>query len=411
MREAFEQAILDRPDEIAGYAAYADWLQEQSDPRGEFIAVQLALEDESRPKAERKKLQAREAELLKAHEREWLGELAPHLLDPDADADEPVTRDKHNWRRGFLWVLDMDTRLLIGFAQALAAAPAARFLRELRISDTEYARSTNPEHGNLRVPTPPGFDRHYAHFELIGAPCLKNLRAFYTGGDDDVPPEDGWCDCHCFLPGLEHVIVAMPRIEELHLLCNEYNLDAVFALSNLTHLRVLRAYHVGERRRQHQYVYQLDVLAANPALANLTHLLFHPHWAEEGDGAGGDVSFIPLDQVRALVRSPHLKSLTHLQLRLSDMGDEGVREIIASGILKRLKWLDLRHGCITDEGAKLFASCPDSKNLERLDLSRNAVSASGLSLLRTARVNAVANKPLTEEELDRRDYLREGDFE
>jgi hypothetical protein len=200
----------------------------------------------------------------------------------------------------------------------------------------------------------------------------------------------------------------MPRIEELHLLCKNYDLDVLFGLENLTSLRVLRAYHVGGR--QHGRHYELEILAANRALANLTHLQFHPHWAE-GDGDANDVSYIPLAQVRALVHSPHLKSLTHLQLRLSDMGDDGVREVIASGILKRLKWLDLRHGCITDEGAKLFASCPDTKNLERLDLSRNAVTASGLKVLRDAGVNAVANKPLTDAELADREYLREGDFE
>ena len=53
MREAFEQAILDNPNDLASYSAYSDWLQEQGDPRGEFIRVQLALEDESRPAPER----------------------------------------------------------------------------------------------------------------------------------------------------------------------------------------------------------------------------------------------------------------------------------------------------------------------------------------------------------------------
>jgi hypothetical protein len=79
--------------------------------------------------------------------------------------------------------------------------------------------------------------------------------------------------------------------------------------------------------------------------------------------------------------------------------------------LKRLEWLDLRHGCITDEGAGLFAACPDAKNLERLDLSRNAVSSDGLNALRQAGVNAVANNPLTELELEDQEYLHEGDFE
>ena len=46
-----------------------------------------------------------------------------------------------------------------------------------------------------------------------------------------------------------------------------------------------------------------------------------------------------------------------------------------------------------------------------IDLSRNAVTAKGLSALRKAGINAVANKPLTADELEEREYLREGDFE
>ncbi len=422
MREAFERAILDDPDQVAGYAAYADWLQEQGDPRGEFIAVQLALEDESRSTAERKKLQAREAELRKEHERDWLGELAPHIFDrvigdpSDADYDwnQPARpRVEHQWRRGFLSDLDVQC-LTVGLAQALATAPAARLLREMRVhsSDEYYSMTPDPDGRTPRVPTPPGVRNHYGHFELIGASCLESLRVFRAGGDDDEPPEDGWVrSCSCHLPGLTHLIAGMSRIEELHLLCNDYSLD-VYAMPNLTRLRVLRVYHVGSRGwEDHRYEYPLDVLAANSAFANLTHLQFHPHFPEGANPETGSESYIPLDQVRALLRSSHLGKLTHLQLRLSDMGDDGVREFVNSGILKRLKWLDLRHGCITDEGAKLFAACPDARNLERLDLSRNGVTASGLKLLRDASVNAIANSPLTEQELEEREYLREGDFE
>jgi uncharacterized protein (TIGR02996 family) len=80
MREAFERAILETPDDPASFAAYADWLFEQGDPRGEFMQVQLALEDEQRPATERTQFREREAELLTAHQAEWLGPLAPFLL-------------------------------------------------------------------------------------------------------------------------------------------------------------------------------------------------------------------------------------------------------------------------------------------------------------------------------------------
>jgi uncharacterized protein (TIGR02996 family) len=67
VREALEEALLDNPDDLAAASAYADYLIEQGDPQGELIQVQLALEDEGRPAAERKELQKREKALLKKY--------------------------------------------------------------------------------------------------------------------------------------------------------------------------------------------------------------------------------------------------------------------------------------------------------------------------------------------------------
>src|SRR5262245_12612419 len=80
LREALEAALSEDPDDLATHMAYADHLSEIGDPRGEFIQVQIALEDPGRTATERKQLKQRERELLDAHEREWLGELAPLLL-------------------------------------------------------------------------------------------------------------------------------------------------------------------------------------------------------------------------------------------------------------------------------------------------------------------------------------------
>src|SRR5687768_4245894 len=62
--EVLEAAIRADPDDRAAHAAYADYLTERSDPQGEFIQVQLALEDESLPADQRKTLQARKKALL-----------------------------------------------------------------------------------------------------------------------------------------------------------------------------------------------------------------------------------------------------------------------------------------------------------------------------------------------------------
>jgi uncharacterized protein (TIGR02996 family) len=423
MREAFEQAILDHPDEVANYAAYADWLTEQGDPRGEFIQVQLALEDETRPAAERAALQERENELQERHEEEWLGPLTPHLLSYYDDTGRPWS--EHRWQRGFLASLRVQC-FTTRFAQMLATAPAARFLRELRVFGEARYFSTHREARppDPQVPLPEGV-RRWELLELIGAPCLRNLRIFQMG-DVDLPYTDpafaaAMADpegaCHTYAPGLEHVLAGMPRLEELILLCKEYDIDHLFGLPNLSRLRVLRLYHfgaVGTLGPRQRYEYPLDVLAANTALGNLAHLLFHPH-SEESllplEETEHLPSFLPLEQVQALVQSPHLPRLTHLQLRLSNMGDDGVRLLIDSGMLRRLRWLDLQHGCITDEGARLLAACPDLRNLEHLNLSRNAVSAAGLALLQATGVTVRAEYPLTPGDLAADEYLFEGDSE
>ncbi len=382
MREAFENSLAANPDDLACWCAFADFLADHDDPRGEFMQVQLALEDSSRTRDERDLLKAREAELLAIHEREWLGELAPHLLD----CDDFRPRVEHWWARGYLTELRTEC-LTFEFAQSLAVAPAARTLRALRI-EGPLDRSAYTTHAP-RVPLPPGATAHEPYFELLGAPWLATLQSFQvgeSGGDSDSAETD--VSMHA--PGLEHLVTEMTRVEELQLLCRGYDASALFALPNFTNLQVLRVVGLGDGGEGPPI--PLDVVARNPAVANLTHLLVHPNstgW-----------NYLPFAQVRALVNSPWLKSLTHLQLRLSNMGDDGATAIIASGILKRLGWLDLRNGTMTDHAARTFAECAATKELRRLDLSRNAVTQAGLNMLTRAGVNAVAKTTASRRELD-----------
>ena len=64
LRTALEEALQADPDDRAAHAAYADLLTEEGDPRGEFVSVQLALEDEALPAARRDELKERERALL-----------------------------------------------------------------------------------------------------------------------------------------------------------------------------------------------------------------------------------------------------------------------------------------------------------------------------------------------------------
>jgi hypothetical protein len=169
----------------------------------------------------------------------------------------------------------------------------------------------------------------------------------------------------------------MANLEELYLLAHRVDANKIFPLP-MPNLRILQLYHSNS--------YPLDRLAANKSLTNLTTLLCHPHAMEFDDEEAG--AYIRLAHLRAICRSPHLKGLTTLRLRLTDFGDTGAKEIVASGILKRLKVLDLQGGCITDEGAKLLAGCPELKNLEFLNLRRNALSTAGEKAIQATGVKA-----------------------
>ena len=210
----------------------------------------------------------------------------------------------------------------------------------------------------------------------------------------------------------------MPKLEELHLLGKCLDVDHLFASKKLQNLRVLRIYHLGIHRaggrEDRRYEYPLTTLAKNACFQNLTHLLFHPHHEEyyhDPEGRDRKGCFLPLSQVRAILRSKHLKQLRHLQLRLSNMGDAGCKEIVESGILKQLKVLDLRHGCISDEGANILAACQDLKHLDHLDVCRNGLTAKGIKALKATGVSLAATHQQTQDELQEEQYLYEGDSE
>ncbi|MBL8719009.1 MAG: TIGR02996 domain-containing protein [Myxococcales bacterium] len=71
-RDALFRAVLSAPDDDGALSVLADALQELGDPRGEFIAIQLAETRGAASLAATKRADA----LLKKHKKEWLGPLA-----------------------------------------------------------------------------------------------------------------------------------------------------------------------------------------------------------------------------------------------------------------------------------------------------------------------------------------------
>jgi uncharacterized protein (TIGR02996 family) len=407
LAETLEAALVENPDDLAAHAAYADYLQEQGDPRGEFIQVQLALEDEGKSTAERKKLQKREKELLKKHGREWLGELAPFLLDQEGIHDYmqmapwrgegvPAYAYSFDMRRGWLDRVE-GGHISVAFSRALARAPQARLLSRLILKGDNGER---PEDLGEHEDAP---DEDYvgvALSPLLRSRYLGNVRHLQIGEQVEEEGYYSYYSCHMDGQAAVGLVKLMPRLERLELLAHGVDTDQLFGLKTLDNLRVLQVYHVMH--------YPLPKLAKNPSLGNLTHLLLCPH------NADGYEPILRLDGLKAIVRSTTLTSLTHLRYRMSDAGDAGCKEIVKSGILKRLKMLDLHFGCVTDKGARTLADSPDLGELELLDLSGHCLSAAGIRALEETGVNLVAEsqwKSSGNEEEDYQHYLFQGDIE
>lgn len=69
----FLAEIVASPGDLTARLIYADWLEEQGDPRGEFIRIQCELSEPSEDFDRREVLDRRQDHLRRLHERDWTG--------------------------------------------------------------------------------------------------------------------------------------------------------------------------------------------------------------------------------------------------------------------------------------------------------------------------------------------------
>ena len=397
-RAALESILFADPDNVDNHLVYADWLTEQGDPRGELIHLQVQLEELAAGET-RNELRQREAELLKAHEATWLGELAPLLLGTEQEQRAMFKRQlaarfqdrlsyttqrmqfNYKWRFGWLDFFECEN-ITVDMARTLATEPIARLLRTLICRGDEQAGIYQYEPGE---DTP---DTHFRPIEVFAHhPNAQNVRTLQFGDEVDVDLDT--YDSGTQYDHLAPVVAAMPRIETLRIFGHIYfqeegeaDLRKIFSMPSLGSLRELQLYHM--------HRIPLAALAENPSVTKLETLLCFPH---SFGGELGQTTAVQPSDVEALVRSPRLTSLKHLQVRCCNGGDAMAKEIVYSGILDRLETLDLRHGEITDEGAALFARPKASWTLRRLDVANNPISPTVVQSLRDALPTVNADDP------------------
>lgn len=115
---ALLEAVLAAVDDDRPRLVYADWLTEQGDPRGEFIAVQCARARLASDAPGQRALEEREWTLLSSHEEQWRAALGDDVISV-------------KFRRGFIDEATMFTASFVERAESMFAREPLRTVRVL----------------------------------------------------------------------------------------------------------------------------------------------------------------------------------------------------------------------------------------------------------------------------------------
>lgn len=333
-RDALEAALAADPDDVAAHSAYADLLIDAGDPRGEYIRLQLALEDRNQP-ADRLRAMEQEAfALRREHEADWLGPLAEFVLPQRGPSVGAMVADnvEVTWRRGWVHRLTIP-RLTADIAGGVwGSFRIAWMLHELvvrSVADGDLDPLIRWHDTTLRkvefgVPSTFG---EFPYVNFRGLSRLERLRLHGVRSD--------WLAIESSIP--------------IHQLCE------LEITTDNGHVPLVR-------------------LADIATLSRLQRLHLDVVDRDEPTAANHDV-------LRTFFRSAHFPIIQYLTLRLPGFGDAGVDELIASGMLARLKGLDLCRCEITDDGARALAGCSAVSALEYLHLDNNLLSPIGIEAL------------------------------
>jgi uncharacterized protein (TIGR02996 family) len=303
------RGIKDNPADDSCRLILADWLEDHGEPaRAEFIRVQVELSRSAEDATGGADLRAREQELRRRHEAEWLGPLG--LLDALA------------FRRGLLHV-EMT-------AQKFRSRPMAAWMA----SDPAGWAEGLTVYGL----TAKGAAR------LAALPFLGHLTALSLGGDLGAK-------------GVAALLESphLTRLRELDLGACHLGEAGARAVADWPLLGRLTALHlsgngIGDAGAR--------ALAESPGTAGLTSLRL----------AANDITAVGAS---ALAASPHLRALRRLDLGNNYLLDAGVRALAGSPHLAGLTHLTLWYTAVGSEGAAALAASPHLAGLEDLNLHAN----------------------------------------
>jgi uncharacterized protein (TIGR02996 family) len=381
LEEAFLQAVVDDPEDDGIRLIFADWLEEQGNPRGAFIRAQV--EAAGLPPGDPGRLERERGahDLLARHAREWIG--------PVANLAEQV-----RFQRGFIEKATLRTSAFLEGIDTLFRSAPIRYLKLRQASSGSINSLTRlPELARLRgLDLRGNYLNDDALTRMLRCPHLRNLRTLDLG------------DNQISLGGMQPV---MPRETELTQLTtldlsgNPLSGRAAVVLASAPFRSTLEALDLGNTNLLDQEIDEESLsLLTSAAWHRLTALRLGANHLGPGDmqrlGASGvaprlrilDLSHNPLgDQgARSLAQSPLLPSLEVLDLDSTQISNRAVPMLARGRGVRSVRILKLANNRIRDRGLLRLLDPPQLRHLVSLDLSNNRITEEGIRSLAQVRL-------------------------
>ena len=369
--EPFLKEISAHPDDDHPRLVFADWLEEQGDPRGEFIRLQCALAAAAPDSVERT--------TLEALDRQMVAELRPAML---ARLQPLGVRDVR-FSRGFVEKALVQGNGLVGRTALLyQEAPALRALM-LRGWLRPQAEALGRVFNSPVMACLTSLDASQNDFGTSGAwalartPWLRQLvslnlaqnRLAGQGIQELATAEGDACWTTLVLSENELSVADMrsltqsPRVLELKTLTLDRNRLGDDGVRAIAHSKRLSA---------------LETLSV----------------ADNELGVSG---------VRALAEALYLSRLQNLSLATGILGHTGAALVASAAVFAKLKSLCLADCQIDAEGARALAVSPYLRQLTSLDLSRNEIGNGVRALAESSNFAHLEELNLSDNNLNRRD--------
>jgi uncharacterized protein (TIGR02996 family) len=362
---ALEKAIVANPFDKDAYSIFGDWLQEQGDPRGELISLQIAGKDKA-AKA-----------LIDQQSAYFLGPLAEHEKVHDENNNNSISHlrtkaEEKIWQteatKAFLWKNGFIYRVRLSHDS---------------YSDEEFDGET-ADILDMVLRHPSG--RYVVEFAFMsnGDPNEDNLQDLIDVLAKKAPPTtrkitfgDNVDQISWHHTGnLGKLWKGVPNLEVLEIESGEFDVGAIDAPA------LERAIFItgGLSKACGKHI-------ATAKMPKIKHLEIYYGTTNYG----GDCT---IKEVKPLLDRTDLKHLEYLGLKNCEFGNEMAKAVVGAKIVKQLKTLDLSKSTITDEGAKVLADGKAQlKHLECLDLTHNYLTKDGIKL-----VKDICKKVVTEDQ-------------